>query len=278
MVSGVVFLCPMCKLSDDMVPPQWIVNFATAVAGPTGTTGCLGYFPITPSKGDLKRLSYRLSEKRAIFTRVPSVFGRNARLATAREIMVSGSCSCIDGLEGSLKHRKVAKHFWTPMWLKNVPSSWMMFVLFASPRVFWPHRTWRETSPVAFPSLTHHFWCNMARRTESRIQNCHRPCTMSPSPRTRRLNYMMVRTALSFLVTLDGASVAGKKRRTLFCSWFASLWFSLSKSMLCPTNRYVAFVAQRRTDRKYWLGNAGYNFLDFGACRMNSRLVEIVAR
>ena len=98
MVSGVVFLCPMCKLADDMVPSQWVVNFATAIAGQTGTTGCLGYFPITPSKGDLKRLSYRLSEKRAIFTRVPSVIGRNARLATAREIMVSVMCHCVNTL------------------------------------------------------------------------------------------------------------------------------------------------------------------------------------
>lgn len=87
--GGVIFISPMCKISNAMLPPQWIIDLGTYLAGPTGTSDRLGYFPISPAKGDLKKLSFRLANKRKYITRVPSAFGRNPRLATARELLVS---------------------------------------------------------------------------------------------------------------------------------------------------------------------------------------------
>mmetsp|Transcript_9921 Transcript_9921/g.27112 ORF Transcript_9921/g.27112 Transcript_9921/m.27112 type:complete len:370 (-) Transcript_9921:303-1412(-) len=87
--AGVAFICPMCKIADNMMPPQWVVDSVRLVAGPKGVVNALGYLPIAPSRGDLKFLSFKLPEKKALFTRSPTVFGRNPRIATGREMIVS---------------------------------------------------------------------------------------------------------------------------------------------------------------------------------------------
>lgn len=87
--TGVVFLCPMCKIADDMLPPQWVIDLGRKICGPTGTATLLGYQPLSPASGSLRMLTYRLAHKRAMYTRCPSVFCRNPRLATARELLVS---------------------------------------------------------------------------------------------------------------------------------------------------------------------------------------------
>jgi alpha-beta hydrolase superfamily lysophospholipase len=90
--SGVIFMAPMCKIADDLMPPRWLIEVGKVLAGPTGTASIIGALPISPAKNNLKMLSYKLAEKRALFTRVPTVFGRNPRLATARELLVSRLC------------------------------------------------------------------------------------------------------------------------------------------------------------------------------------------
>jgi alpha-beta hydrolase superfamily lysophospholipase len=87
--SGVNFICPMAKIADDMLPPQWVIDTVRKVAGPKGEASIFGFLPIAPSKGDLKEFSFKLASKRALLTRVPTVFGRKPRIATARELLVS---------------------------------------------------------------------------------------------------------------------------------------------------------------------------------------------
>lgn len=84
---GVVFVCPMCKISDDMLPPQWVIDVLKWLIGPTGTTSFLGFLPIAPAKNDLGNVTHRLDEKRVLVSRCPTSYGRNPRLATARELI-----------------------------------------------------------------------------------------------------------------------------------------------------------------------------------------------
>jgi acylglycerol lipase len=84
---GVIFVCPMCKISDDMLPPGYVIDFLKWIIGPTGTTSLLGYLPIAPSRNNLSDVTHRVPEKAAMLSRCPTVFGRNPRLATARELI-----------------------------------------------------------------------------------------------------------------------------------------------------------------------------------------------
>ena len=120
LLKGVILISPMCKISRNMLPSKWIIALGTILAGGSGsgngnsggkdgmtssvgggaTTTCttaattstcsrLGYLPISPAKGDLKKLSYRIAKKRKYITRVPSAYSnRNPRLATSRELLV----------------------------------------------------------------------------------------------------------------------------------------------------------------------------------------------
>lgn len=85
--AGVNFLAPMCKIAEDMMPAKWVVELGRAIAGPKGTTTRLGFLPIAPSKGDLRMFTFKLAHKRALTSRVPSMFGRKPRFATARELL-----------------------------------------------------------------------------------------------------------------------------------------------------------------------------------------------
>lgn len=85
---GVVFVCPMCKISDDMLPPQWVIELLTWLIGPSGTsTSLLGYLPIAPAKQTLADAANKLVEKKRCNARSPFSFDRNPRLATARELI-----------------------------------------------------------------------------------------------------------------------------------------------------------------------------------------------
>jgi len=86
--NGIVFVAPMCKVSDNMLPPDWVINLLLRLMGPAGTETILGYLPLTPSKGDISLLSHRLDEKRQMAITVPFVYGRVPRLNTAREILL----------------------------------------------------------------------------------------------------------------------------------------------------------------------------------------------
>jgi alpha-beta hydrolase superfamily lysophospholipase len=87
--AGVVFQCPMCKISDDMLPPNWVIQVFQAIMGPSGTVGTLGFLPVAPTKGNLAQLAFKLKHKMDLVSRSPANFRRNPRLATARELLVS---------------------------------------------------------------------------------------------------------------------------------------------------------------------------------------------
>jgi len=83
---GVVFVCPMCKIGDDLLPPQWVIDLSRKLAGPKGTASVLGYLPIAPSQGVDIGLSVR-PLKQAMLTAFPLDYVRKPRLATARELL-----------------------------------------------------------------------------------------------------------------------------------------------------------------------------------------------
>jgi len=85
--KGVVFLCPMCKISDDMLPPEFVIDVMKWMTGPTGKTSWIGYLPIAPAKNELRNLTHRVPEKGQALSRCPTSFCRNPRLATARELV-----------------------------------------------------------------------------------------------------------------------------------------------------------------------------------------------
>lgn len=93
---GVVFVCPMCKVSPNMLPPDWVVNTIRKILGPSGHVTAFGSLPIAPSKGNTANESFKLVDKKRLFTMHPFVYGRQPRLDTAREIIdvtknISGS-------------------------------------------------------------------------------------------------------------------------------------------------------------------------------------------
>lgn len=83
---GVVFVCPMCKIGDDCLPPQWVIDLFRQLAGPKGTASTLGYLPIAPSQGVQMDWSIR-PHKQALLSSFPLEYGRKPRLATARELL-----------------------------------------------------------------------------------------------------------------------------------------------------------------------------------------------
>lgn len=84
---GVVFVCPMLKISDHMLPPQWIIDLLTWLIGPSGTTSLLGMLPVAPSANDIYDVTYKIRAKWKVSARCPLQFGRKPRLATARELI-----------------------------------------------------------------------------------------------------------------------------------------------------------------------------------------------
>jgi acylglycerol lipase len=87
MFSGVVFVAPMCKISDSLKPAQWIVNMLLAITGPNGSNGFLGYLPIAPMKQNWDDLTNRDIIMKDLCKSVPFLYDRNPRLTTARELL-----------------------------------------------------------------------------------------------------------------------------------------------------------------------------------------------
>lgn len=70
--KGVVFLCPMCKISDNMLPPQPVIDVLRWLIGPSGTTASwLGYLPIAPARDSLENVTHKVLEKRTLCARSP---------------------------------------------------------------------------------------------------------------------------------------------------------------------------------------------------------------
>ena len=85
--SGVVFIAPLCKVSEHMLPPDWVVSFLKLLLGKTDRVTWIGEQPLAPTKGDTAALSFKIPEKRRLFTMHPFVYGRQPRFHTAREII-----------------------------------------------------------------------------------------------------------------------------------------------------------------------------------------------
>ena len=89
--SGVVFVAPMCKISDALKPPQWIINLLLKVTGPVGSNGFLGYLPIAPTKNDFDNLCNKDIIMKDLCKSTPFLNDRNPRLTTARELLHAAS-------------------------------------------------------------------------------------------------------------------------------------------------------------------------------------------
>lgn len=107
--SGVVFIAPMCKLSDKMLPPDWVINLVQRLLGKSGDVNWLGELPVAPAKGDTASLSFKLKEKKRLYTMHPFIYGRKPRLDTARE--------CLDLTSEISKH--LAKRFDAPFLIQH---------------------------------------------------------------------------------------------------------------------------------------------------------------
>ena len=85
---GVVFVCPMCKISPDMLPPRWVVDFLCWIIGSSSQPpSVLGYLPIAPARKTLGEVAHKVRSKADLCSRSPLNFNRNPRLATSRELI-----------------------------------------------------------------------------------------------------------------------------------------------------------------------------------------------
>mmetsp|Transcript_18964 Transcript_18964/g.44912 ORF Transcript_18964/g.44912 Transcript_18964/m.44912 type:complete len:388 (+) Transcript_18964:153-1316(+) len=107
--AGVQFMAPMCKLSEKMLPPDWVINLVQRLLGESGNVNWLGELPIAPAKGDTALLSFKLPEKRRLYTMHPFIYGRKPRLDTARE--------CID-LTSHIS-KSLAREFDAPFFIQH---------------------------------------------------------------------------------------------------------------------------------------------------------------
>lgn len=82
--KGVIFVCPMCKISDDMLPSPIIVDCLKRLLE---VCPWLGYLPIAPCKNSLHNVCYKEHEKRIQSSLSPFNYSRSPRLATARELV-----------------------------------------------------------------------------------------------------------------------------------------------------------------------------------------------
>jgi acylglycerol lipase len=90
---GVVFCCPMCKISPDMLPAAWVVDALCWLIGPSssssgqGGASFLGAMPLAPARQNIGDVGHKIRDKADLIDRTPLSFCRNPRLATARELI-----------------------------------------------------------------------------------------------------------------------------------------------------------------------------------------------
>jgi caffeoylshikimate esterase len=89
--SGVIFVAPMCKISDALKPPAWVISLLSRLTGPIGSNGFLGYLPITPTRVDLDSLCNKDVIMKDLCKSTPFLDDRNPRLTTARELLHAAS-------------------------------------------------------------------------------------------------------------------------------------------------------------------------------------------
>lgn len=84
--DGVIFVAPMCKISDEMKPSDTVIDAFRMIAGPRGANTLCGYLPIAPAKANLGDFTYKRLSIKATASLCPTNYCRNLRLSTAREL------------------------------------------------------------------------------------------------------------------------------------------------------------------------------------------------
>jgi len=84
--SGVVFVAPMLKVAKGILPPPWVVILLQKLLGPSGSYSPIGWLPIAPT-ANIAQKAFRLPEKYVAVCKFPCFYGRQPRLATARELL-----------------------------------------------------------------------------------------------------------------------------------------------------------------------------------------------
>mmetsp|Transcript_9908 Transcript_9908/g.14309 ORF Transcript_9908/g.14309 Transcript_9908/m.14309 type:complete len:390 (-) Transcript_9908:94-1263(-) len=98
MISGVILVSPMAKISEEMMPNPIVVKALLWILGSQGAERLIGMLPLAPSN-DLSSLAYRLEHKRQLAYCTPIIYSRKPRLATARELVLT-----TQRISQSLKH------------------------------------------------------------------------------------------------------------------------------------------------------------------------------
>lgn len=99
---GVVFQSPMCKISEDLLPPKIIIQLLDILIHPQSCTRCLGYLPLAPTDGTLAEKMGPNKQCLAMLDTCPTMYGRNPRLITAKTFLdatleISASLSTFNG-------------------------------------------------------------------------------------------------------------------------------------------------------------------------------------
>jgi len=86
--AGVLFLGPMIKISDEVMPHPIVEKILKALAGNPGSPPTwFNRLAITPAKHSMDEVGFHDKTKRDIILSAPTIWGRKARLITARELL-----------------------------------------------------------------------------------------------------------------------------------------------------------------------------------------------
>uniref|UniRef100_A0A7S1B464 Serine aminopeptidase S33 domain-containing protein n=2 Tax=Corethron hystrix TaxID=216773 RepID=A0A7S1B464_9STRA len=122
--DGIIFVAPMCKISEEVKPPQWVIDLLLKIIGPSGSINFFGKLPLSPSS-DYDELIFKDKLVLQAFREVPTAYNRKPRLATARELLVSDTLtSC----------RLYDPPSWKNHWLYFIPYSTILF-FFRMPQI-----------------------------------------------------------------------------------------------------------------------------------------------
>ena len=85
--NGVILQAPMCKISEELLPPKFVVQLLDRLMHPQATTRCLGYLPIAPTDGTLAEKLGPNKQCLAMLATCPTLYGRDPRLITAKTLL-----------------------------------------------------------------------------------------------------------------------------------------------------------------------------------------------
>jgi acylglycerol lipase len=77
----------MVKISEETLPPKFLVNLLEKLLNPRSITSCLGYLPLAPADNKLHEYLGTNKESLEMVDRCPTLFSRNPRLKTAQTLL-----------------------------------------------------------------------------------------------------------------------------------------------------------------------------------------------